>query len=404
MKKKKLLITILIVLIVPVLVLTALYFTVAPFRDIANDVFSGIPGPVGETFRNQPNEEEIKEQLSVVSDYLLKADTEKAVDKLVITESSDKRTFDLLIADMNRLDPNRTSMLLNEIRKRKLSVSPIASTIEKIQEEEDENNKMDADLISGLNIYSQVEAIKKILDEEQNSHRRVAKILEKLEEKTATDILYNLKETDRDLIIKELDSKKALDYKKKIYETKEKTNDMTNTARLLKDKNVAELAPIIGQSSAYTTDELIAIYREFGPKKAGEVLAKINDDNFTNTILEGIRDAEILEHKTDIFTENLITSLNIYREYDDKMDRLVSTYKEMEEKRVAETVKTLYWSTGISKTYYLKNGEEITISDEDLALDLLRSFPPKKIAAILSHLDNRIASDIFTKLALPKSR
>lgn len=404
MKKKKLLIIILIVLIVPIIVLTSLYFFVTPFRDIANEVFSNLPGPVGESFRNRPNEEEIKEQLGVVSDYLLKADTERAVDKLVITENSDKRTFDLLIADMNRLDPNRTTMLLNEIRKRKLSASPIASTIEKIQEEEDETNKMDADLISGLNIYSQVEAVKKILDEEINSHRRVAKILENLEEKAATDILYNLKEADRDLIIKELDSKKALDYKKRLYETKEKTSDMTNTARLLKDKDARELSTLIGPGSAYQPEELVAIYRVFGAKKAGEVLAKINDDAFTNTVLEGIRDAEILEHKTDTFTENLISSLNIYREYDDKMDRLVSTYKEMDEKRVAETVKTLYWSTGISKTYYLKNGEEITISDEDLALDLLRSFPPKKIAAILSHLDNRIASDIFTKLALPKSR
>lgn len=404
MKKKKFLIVLLIMIIVPLLIITGLYFGFAPFREIANEVFSNLPGSLGESFRNIPNEEEVKEEIALVSDYLLKADTEKAVDKLVIAENSDKKTFDLLIADMNRQDPNRTSMLLGEIRKRKLSKSPIASTLDKIREEEEENNKMDAELISTLSIYAQVDAVKKILDGGVDTHMRVAKILENLPEKNATEILYNLKEDDRSMIIKELDSKKSLEYKKKLYDTEKKLSDLTNTARLLKDKNADELSTIVGVGSTYTDEELIAIFREFGAKKAGEVLAKVRDDKFTDKIVNGIKDEEILDNKVDTYTENLIQALNIYREYDDKMLRLVSSYKEMDERRVAETVKTLYWSTGISKTYNLKNGEEITISDEDLALDLLRSFPPKKVASILSHLDNRIASDIFTKLALPKSR
>lgn len=392
------------VVIIPILVLTAIYFTVSPFRDMANEVLASIPGPIGEGFRNMPSDSEIQLQVEEVASYLLKTETDRAVDKLLLAESTDKSTYKLLVQQMNRLDPNRTSKLLEEIRKTKLKDSPIVATIDKIQEEEAEYNKMDAEYISNLSLSAQVQAIRSILDEEINAHRRVAKIFEGLSDTDVVSILSYLKSEDANMIIKELDKKKALDYKKKMYDKKEESVDMGSTAKLLKAKKASDLAEILGASSKYSEDQLVQIYSEFGAKKAGEVLAKIDNPEFLENLLAKIKDREFLNSGVDTLTENIIDSLNIYKDYDDKMNELVMTYREMDETRVANTVRTLYWNTGVSKTYDLKNGEKITISDEKLALDLLASFPPKKVAAILSHLDNRIASDIFTKLALPKTQ
>lgn len=401
---KKLLLILFIVIVVPITALVGLYFLFEPFQIMTNDILAGVPGPIGDNFRNIPTDLEIEAQVDEVAKYLLKAEKDRAVDKLLLAESNDKDTYDVLIKQMNRLDPNKTAKLLEEIRKSKLKDSPIMATIDKIQEEEAEANKMESEYLANLSLSSKVEAIRRMLDEEINSHKRVAKIFETLSEDDVVDILSYLKDEDKKLIIKELESKKALEFKKKLYTKEERTVDIKNTARLLKAKPASEIAEQIGPGSKYTQNELIQIYTEFGPKKAGEVLSKINNPEFTDNLLSGIRDREILVNGVDTFTENLIDALNIYKEYDDKMNELVMTYREMDDARVARTVKTLYWNTAVSKTYDLGNGEKIVISDEDLALDLLRSFPSKKVASILSHLDNRIASDIFTKLALPKNR
>jgi Mg/Co/Ni transporter MgtE len=55
-----------------------------------------------------------------------------------------------------------------------------------------------------------------------------------------------------------------------------------------------------------------------------------------------------------------------------------------------------------SQVYTLDNGEIISISDEDLIMQILKSFPQDKIAAILSSLDQTLSSELTRKLTLPK--
>jgi restriction endonuclease S subunit len=68
-----------------------------------------------------------------------------------------------------------------------------------------------------------------------------------------------------------------------------------------------------------------------------------------------------------------------------------------------EIVKNMLLNASPSKVYELNNGEFITISDEDLILEILTSFPQDKIAAILSSLDQTLSSELTRKLVLPKN-
>ncbi len=399
---KKFIIILLILIIVPALILTALYFTVPPFTEMANNTLANIPGSIGENFRNIPDEEEIGAQIEEVADYILDAEADRAVDKLLIAQSDDADTYDLLLKHMNRIDPNKTAKLLEEMRKSKLKDSPIMGTLEKIKEEEEAENKMNAEYLAGVSLSYQLEEIKKILDSEVEAHKKIAKIFESLPEDSVLDILVLLKEKDRNKIIKQFETEKALDYKKKLKEKEERLDNLKNIAAVFKPIEASELAKTLGPESSYSKEELVSIYSELGAKKAGEVLAHIDNEEFVKEMLKKIRDREILLKGVDTFSENLIDSLNIYKEFDDKMDELVSVYREMDEEKSAKMIKTLYLSSEEPRVYNLKNGEEIIISDEDLAIALLKSFSYKKTAAILSYFDKRIASDIFTKLALPE--
>ncbi len=399
---KKFLMVLLIIIIVPLIVMTALYFTVDPFTELANNVLSNVPGSIGEKFRTIPDDDEISKQIEEVADYLLDAEPDRAVDKLLLAESNDKGSYDLLLKQMNREDPNKTAQLLEKLRQSKLQESPIMATLEKIKEEEESESKMNADYLAGVSLSYQLEEMKRILDEDKNAHEKIAKIFESLSEDSALDILILLKENDRNGIISKFEPEKALDFKKKLKEKEERVDNLKNIAAVFKPIEAKELAKTLGPSSQYSKEELISIYDELGAKKAGEILAKVEDDEFVKEMLKKIRDRELLVKGVDTFSENLIDSLNIYKEYDDKMDELVSVYLEMDEESAAKMIKTLYLSSSKPTVYSLSNGEEISISDEDMAIDLLRSFSYKRCAAILSYFDNRIASDIFTKLALPE--
>ncbi|MDO4772692.1 MAG: hypothetical protein Q4A72_03930 [Bacillota bacterium] len=399
---KKVLIILMILVVVPLLAMTALYFTVDPFREMANNVLAKLPGSFGEKFANIPGDGEIGEQIDEIADYLLSADTDRAVDKLLLAESNDKATYELLLKQMNRTDPNKTAKLLEAVRQSKLQESPIMDTLSKIKEEEEKEHKLSAEYLSGLSLSNQLQEVKKILDEEKDAHEKLAKVFASLPEGAVLNLLPLLKESDKDQIISHFEADKALNFKKKLKEKEERLDNIKTVAATFQPIEAKELAKTLGPDSAYEKEELAMIYTELGPKKAGEILSKVDDDVFVKDMLKRIRDRERLGKGEGAFSENLIESLNIYKKYDDKMDELVSIYMEMDEDRTAKMIKTLYLNASEPKVYPLKNGEQIVISDEDLALDLLRSFSYKKTAAILSHFDNRIASDIFTKLALPE--
>jgi len=67
-----------------------------------------------------------------------------------------------------------------------------------------------------------------------------------------------------------------------------------------------------------------------------------------------------------------------------------------------QIVKNMLLNASPSQVYDLDNGEMISISDEDLILQILKSFPQDKIAVILSSLDQTLSSELTRKLALPK--
>lgn len=399
---KKFLIALAIIIIVPILVFAALYTMVPSFQSGVVRTMANFPGPIGDYFKAIPSEEEVLKSITEVANYFLENEIEKVVDKLQLAEKHDKRSYDLLIKQMTRLEPNKTQKILAAIREAKLKKSPIAATMEKINEEELKMSKDDAEYISNLSDAKKVEEIKKILDSEVYAHKKIAKILESLSELEINTILSNLSSEDSAEIIKEMDKDKRLDIKKRLAREEERKEDLRNTAALLLVKKLDELVKLIGPSSKYSENELADIYIELGPKVSGRILATISNQEFTDKLVKKIRNAELLKKNEDLFTKDMIKSLNIFRKYDDNINELVRLYKNIEEEKVALMVKTLYWNTDKIKTYPLSNGEKITISDADMAIDLLRSFQSKKQAAILSHLDNRIASDIFTRLALPK--
>jgi len=396
------LIVLLILFLTPLLVLGGIYLLNKDFKMSVNSIMTNVPGPMGEYFSKFPTREEEKQQISVVSDFILSLEESRAVDKLLILKKDDKTAYDEVIKDMLRVNPNKTKSILEALRLSTVNKDALSNTVSGITEEQKTSLKEKADYISGLPIDVAVSEVNAIINESINGHKNAAAVFEYIEEKIAVSILYQLDQVDRERILSMMTEKKASAIRTTYSNQQRRVSDLEQISDVYSSEDPAKLIEIIGNTTTYSMDDLAVIYKKIGAKKAGQILAKSEDEAFVFDLIAKIKANETFEGEEDLLTPDILKSLKIYREFDDNVSELIKVYSEMDTAKVVQIVKNMLLNASPSQVYDLDNGEMITISDEDLILQILKSFPQEKIASILSSLDQTLSSELTRKLALPK--
>lgn len=405
-KKKKsggCLVVLLILFLTPLLALGTLYFLNKDFKLSVNGLMSNVPGPVGAYFEKFPTRAEELDQIRVVSDYMLGLDESRAVDKLLILQKDDKRAYDDVIKDMLRINPNKTKNILEAIRLATVNKDALSNTVQGISSEEADALKAQAAYISGLPLTAGVDEVNKIIDDSINGHKNAAAIFEYIDDNTAVSLLYQLDQVDRDKIYAALSDSKAQSIRNAYSSQQRRKEDLIQIAGVYASEAADSLINTLGDTSVYTLEDLAVIYKNLGAKKAGEVLAKANNETFVFDVVAKIKANELLDSGKDLLTPDILKSLKIYKEFDDNVKELMNVYSKMDTTKVVSIVKNMMLNASPSKVYELNNGDMITISDEDLILRILTSFPQDKIATILSSLDQTLSSELTRKLALPQN-
>lgn len=398
---KNIMIAILLLVVLPIGVLFGLYSLYEPFTDAVNTTMAKLPGGLGGYFRSIPTEEDDAAQLVAIAGYLLELEPQQAVDKLKLIENEDAGSYDSVVKGMIRLNPGRSERILEEKRKQSLKPNVIQSTLEQISQEQSESYKEKAKVIEGLPLSARLETIERILEERVDAGTYLAELIKLMAPEAYGDLIPYLSKESVTKINNALDDTTKLAIENYVAQKNQEQTNLFQTAQILSGKPLKELTTTLGSTETYSLDELVSLYQSLGPKRAGKVLSKIDNDTFAFDLVNAIKAQQILNTGQDKFTTDLLKALNIYKAYDDNINELVGIYNQLEESKTADILKRLYWNTGQVKSYNLSNGEAISLTDQQLALDVLRSFPPKKIASILSYLDNSISTEISTKLALP---
>lgn len=396
------LVVLLILFLTPLLALSALYFLNDDFQLSLNGLMSGLPGPVGDYFEKFPTRAEALEKVRVVSDYVLELDTPRAVDKLLILQNDDKRAYDDVVKDMLRINPNKTKSILEALREATVNKDALSNAVLSIESEKQDDIKAEASYISGLPSNAAVEAVQDIIEDGINGHRNAAAIFEFVSDSIAVDLLYRLDQVDRDKIFAALSDAKAMAIRNAYSAKQRRITDLQQVANVYSSEAASSLIDTIGSTGSYTMDDLAIIYKALGPKKAGEVLAKSDNETFVFELVAKMKANELLIGEQDLLTPDLLKSLKIYKEFDDNVLELKEVYAKMDVTRVASIVRNMMLNASPSEVYELNNGQTITISDEDLILEILNSFPRDRVAQILSSFDQTLSSELTRKLALPK--
>lgn len=395
------LILLLVFVLVPLLTLGGFYLMNDDFKTKANDVLSGVPGPIGKYFDSFPTEEEKSMQIDQIANYILDIDKFRGIDKLVAIQAKDSEVYDNVIKSMLRIDPNDTKDILDEIRKKSLKKDVVISTLEEIDGEKNQELMDKGSYIDSLGVVSGVSEIKKIIQDNISGYKMAADILSNMSTDKSSKIIGQLSRDDQDKVLFYMPKEKKQEIVETTSARTRKIKDVESASELLKTEKIDKLVESIGNTNTYSIEELGIIYKNLGIIKAGKILSRVQDDEFIYSLIEKMKENEMLNEGNDYITSDILKTVKIYRQFDDNVSELTKIYLKMGDDKIADIIRRLIRNSSEPQVYKLDNGEMITLTDEDLALSLLENFSEKKVASILSYLDNNLSKDISKKLAFP---
>jgi Mg/Co/Ni transporter MgtE len=299
------------------------------------------------------------------------------------------------------MHPNRTKLVLENIRDQQLKGDAISSVLDEIIDERDVDLTEEANNLLALPFASVREEMMQIINDGLNGYSNLARILGKMDAVKAYDLLTLLDDVDENQVLE------AMSVETRNSINQEKNKDMNNTQRLLslseiyQSKSPESLVDVLGSTSQYSISELAIIFKELGVLKTGEILSATEDDEFVNSIITEMKNNEILSEGEDLLTKDILKTLKIHKDFDDNILKLTNIYASMESEDVSRVLSDLMNNRSLPEVYVLDSGDIITISDEDLAYEILGKFDDTRIAEIIGFFDERLASEVTRKLIIP---
>lgn len=397
---KGVLVLIVFFILIPAICVTGFYFLNETFRYRMNAALSDFP-VVGSYFESLPTREEKIEQIKSIAEYFLDISTDRAVDKLILIHNDERTMYNDVIRNMMQIDPNSTKIILEDIRTKQLKGDAVTTTLDEIVNERTEELKASATDLISLPFTNVREEMYKIINEGLNGHSNLAAIFEQMDAVKAYELLSLLDDVDENEV---LDNMTLLARESII---SERNKDLVNMQRLISlseiyaSKDADELIDTLGNINTYKIEELAIIFKEIGVTKTGQILSNTADDLFVNEVITQMKNNEILSEGEDLITKDILKSLKIYKDFDDNIKELTNVYKTMQPAQVSTLLSKLLTDGAAPKVYVLDNGEVITISDQDLAYEILGQFDDKTKAAIIGYFNDTLASEVSKKLTVP---
>ncbi|MCG8539818.1 MAG: hypothetical protein MJA82_07745 [Clostridia bacterium] len=389
-------------IITPILVLGIIYYTNDNFKMAANRYLVALPGPLGAYFNSYPTRQELDGQKVSIARYLVEIDNSRAIDKLTLIKNEDEVLYNEISKIMLRLKPNKTREIIDGIRRNLIKKDILLRTSEQIESERQEEVVNKAKYFESLSTITAIREIETDLDSNTITYPELAQIFQNMKKENSVYILKYLNEDVRENVIKNfsIDEKKR-DIEMFLNKIVDDELKLKHASEIYSTESPEKLVSIIGNTDIYNIDDLSFIYKNIEIIKGAQILSKLDDEGFVHELVNTIKEKEILLNDEDLITDDMLKAYKIYRDFDRNINELTSIYEKMSEEQIAELTKEMIENDSNSQRYLLDNGEVISISDEDLALSILRKFNERKLAAILSNFDTRLASEITKKLSMP---
>lgn len=398
---KAVLLLLIFFIVIPASGVAGFYFLNQTFQYRMNAALAEFP-VVGNYFDSIPTSSEKKAQIKSIAEYFLEISIDRAVDKLILINTDEKSMYDEIIKNMLQKDPNATKIIIEDIRAKQLKGDVISTTLDEITEERNSELGTIASDLENMPFSSLRGEMYKILNEGLNGYSSLARIFEQMNARKAYDLLSLLDDIDAQSVLD------AMDNQSEELIRIEKNKDLAETQKLISlseiyaSKDAKDLLAVLGNTSTYNVEELSIIFKEIGIIKTGKILAKAGDDVLINDIITEIKNNEVLSSGEDLITKDILKSLKIFKDFDDNIIDLTNIYSSMQPDQISLLISKLLTDGALPQVYVLDSGDVITISGEDVAYKVLKTFDDKMIAEIIGNFSNTLASEVSKKLTVPE--
>lgn len=397
-------ILLIIFVIVPIIVIMALYFFNSNFKNSANKILKKVP-IVKNIVGSYPTKQELANREQTIAEYYIEdLDIKSAADKLYIVKKEDDNLYKSLIARMDKLSPEKTKLILKEVRNLELRKDLVANLYDDVEDEKTVNIKELTTKLEAMNTRVAVEEINRgdIVTEED-----FTKTLVYMNDAAAVDILYYLDGGARSNILFKLSNENMLRKKElqnllneKRVSEEELNFTAVKMAQMYSVKDPKESIKEIGNSDEYSIDLISRVYMNLPAEKSAEILVKSEDDEFLKELFENIRKKEELlgmDESIGVDINNIMAFLN---EYEEKVNDLTVVYDKMEEEEAAKTIEKLLQNKQEITVFTIREEEGYRLSDYTVAVDIMKRLKNPKLSKIFAYMTPEQRAQITKILAV----
>lgn len=401
LKIGKLIITLLMVTIVlPVGVFFALYNINEDFNKSATKILRQMPAPFNSIGKTDTTEvEELKEKVTVVSDYYLMLDPEQAAEKLANVKNSDEDLYYNIVQNMREKSSRKADDIISKVQVIDLRNDTLEEIYKEIDEAKANELKTRVEQVTGLDDYYAMKFIKENYLDAGAVDELIA-LFKQIDNQKVAYWMYFMNPADQVEIMNKVDRPYKNALRTILYDMKSKDDKLTNKANVFEVKDLETTIDEIGSTEFYPVEDLAVIYSKLSLTKSSQILKNVSDDEFKKNLLEAISKREKLTTDSNKIAENLEKTLDYLQEYDKKIQELADIYNRMTTAEVVKIVEKMMINDQRLEYFDMNGIEGIELTDEKIILDILDKLGQTKVSEIVNQLDTRKATELTRKLAI----
>ena len=392
---------ILTAIVLPILILSLLYFNNMSFKLRVNNLLSRVPGGIGDRFKTLPTDFDSQEKKAFLADYYLSLEPADAADKLYIIKKDDEQLYSEIIRLMNSNSSSKTSEIITLVRSLESRKDLLSSIYDEVQAEKEKQFQGEVSRLESQDLTLTIHEIENRYEKEADFKERLPQILSQMNEDRVVNILFYIEDGLRGEILNKLDRDLKARLDNKLVSKNMERNNLISLASFYEAKPSDELLDEIGNSEKFSFEELGIIYKNLSILKSAEVLSQIEDDGFKEQLFTAIRREEELTGEESSVINDISRAVQFMTEYNSKIDDLVSTYNRMSPDRVARIVEKMMENEDTVTSLEINSEPLYEISDATIIVDVLSRMNNKTLSSIMDNMKTDNASKLTQMLARP---
>lgn len=364
--------------------------------DTTNRMLTNLPGRVGGFFDREGEERERERMKEELADYYIGLEKEQLADKLIMLRGEDRDLYRELREKLGRRDLGKITEVEKIISRRDQSEDMLTDLLAEAQEERERRLN---ELVAGYASLSKYELLTEVdekLERRELNAEEQAYLINNLDVGDAAAVYnyLNLSPGVRQELSEErLESIEAHNRKQQREQERLKA-----LAQSYNRSNSRNLWSRLGPEGLYDLEELGGIFYHLDIDKAGGVLAKNRDHNFSHRLYREIQSYQTLQRlereapREALRNQNFKTAeieavKELHTRWDQRVSDIIAGYENLENPSLINQVSTmLERENDVIKSENIE-GVTVRFTQKDVLIRLMETLDAQRKAVVLNGLE-----------------